>query len=317
MLAALLTLVATLPPVPVVAVPGGAAQVGSDDALPEERPAHVVEVAPLLVGRTEVTNAQFARFVAATGYVSVAERRLDPADFPGVPPEDLVPGSVVFSPPDGQVRGWRDWWGYVPGASWRTPFGPGSRYADDEPVVHVALEDAEAFAAWVGGRLPSEAEWEHAARGGLVGARYAWGDEERPGPGDVLANHWQGAFPQQNLALDGFAGLAPVASFPPNGFGLFDVAGNAWEWTADAWTADHRPGRPGDPSANAIRGGSYLCAPSYCDRYRPSARTRGARDTGSSHLGFRVVFDPHRRPPLTVIRKPVEGRRHRGDLLAE
>lgn len=277
-----------------VYVPGGTVSIGDDTTLPEEAPRHSVEVSPLFFDVHEVTNNQYAEFVEATGYVTVAERVPDPADFPGADPALLVPGSVVFTPPPAGTnpQTWRQWWSWVPGANWKQPEGPGSDLAGrgDHPAVHVAFEDAQAYAEWAGKRLPTEAEWEAAARGGLVGKRYAWGDEQRPG-GQVLANHWQGVFPMENLNADGFVGLAPVGRFPANGYGLHDMAGNAWEWTASPWTRDHRPGSPDDPGAMTLKGGSFLCADNYCYRYRPAGRTRGEVDTGSSHVSFRCVID--------------------------
>jgi formylglycine-generating enzyme required for sulfatase activity len=226
-----------------------------------------------------VTVRDFRRFVKATGHVTLAERPLDPADFPGADPAALVPGSLVFRPTAGPVdlRDYRQWWAYVPGARWS------SRGGDDHPVVHVAHEDACAYADWVGKALPTEAEWEFAARGGLDGAAFTWGDEDADG----LANTWRGEFPWR-----GYTGTTPVGSFPANGYGLFDMAGNVWEWTADRFTADHAAGCCG-PSAHhdarVIKGGSHLCAPSYCLRYRPAARQGQTVDSSTSHIGFRCV----------------------------
>jgi sulfatase modifying factor 1 len=249
-----------------------------------------------------VTNLEFGRFVKQTGYVTVAERPLDPAAFPGAEPDALVPGSLVFQPSSGPVdlRDFRNWWAYVPGAYWRRPEGPGSNLGGRErhPVVHVAYEDAAAYAAWAGKALPTEAEWEHAARGGLDGAVYAWGDEFAPG-GRMMANTWQGEFPWQNLVTDGYAGTSPVGAYRPNGYGLVDMTGNVWEWTSDDFTPDHSAGAPrpccapaaaGESAARkVIKGGSHLCAPSYCLRYRPAARQSETVDTGTSHIGFRCV----------------------------
>jgi formylglycine-generating enzyme required for sulfatase activity len=259
-----------------------------------------------------VTVAEFRRFVTATGYVTVAERPLDPAAYPGTDPELLVPGSLVFRKARGPVdlRDVRNWWVYTPGASWRAPSGPGSQVAGRHrhPVTHVAYEDAAAYADWAGKALPTEAEWERAARGGLDGATFAWGDEFAPG-GRMMANVWQGEFPWQNLCLDGYEGTSPVTAFAPNGFGLFDMTGNAWEWTTDFFTASH-PGDaakaccvPQNPRVAApqsdepiprrvIKGGSHLCAPNYCLRYRPAARQGEAIDTSTSHIGFRCVVRP-------------------------
>jgi formylglycine-generating enzyme len=259
-----------------------------------------------------VTNREFAAFAEGTGYVTVAERPLDPADFPGAPPEHLVPGSLVFTCTDGPVdlRHLSQWWKWTPGACWRRPEGPGSSLdgRGDHPVVHVAFEDAESYAAWAGKSLPSEAQWELAARGGRDGAQFTWGDEPEL-PGRPLANHWRGAFPWRPDAGSGTT--APVGSFMPNGFGLFDMAGNVWEWTAD-WYQEHgnitkacctldnpRGGRreesidPGMPDITiprrVMKGGSYLCAANYCHRYRPAARMAQPIDTSTCHVGFRCI----------------------------
>ncbi len=295
---------------------GGTFRMGSEHFYPEEAPVHRVTVSPFSIRTTTVTNAEFAAFGAATGYVTVAERPLDPADFPGAPPENLVPGSLVFTMTAGPVdlRHLSQWWTWTPGAGWRHPEGPGSSIDDrlDHPVVHVAFEDADAYASWTGESLPTEAEWEFAARGGLDGARFVWGDEAVPN-GELLANFWQGDFPWRNSRADGFAGTAPVGSYPPNGYGLFDMAGNVWEWTTD-WYADRHsadaekpccvPVDPRGPAVEAsydpgqpqfrvprrvIKGGSFLCADNYCQRYRPAARRPQMVDTGMSHLGFRTV----------------------------
>jgi len=260
-----------------------------------------------------VTAAEFRRFVEATGWTTVAERRPEPADYPDADPSLLVPGSLVFRKPTHRVapRDPRQWWAYVPGACWRSPEGAGSTLdgRDDHPVTHIAWEDAEAYARWAGAGLPTEAEWEFAARGGLGGARFTWGDEFAPG-GRLMANTWQGEFPWQNLAADGFEGTSPVGAFPPNGYGLYDMAGNVWEWTADYFTphqaADHARGKPccvpRNPRAAApapaaipsrvLKGGSHLCAPNYCLRYRPAARSAQAVDSAACHIGFRCVVRP-------------------------
>ena len=263
-----------------------------------------------------VTNAQFRRFVKDTGYVTWAERFPDPADLPGADPDLLVPGSVVFQQPDHAVplNDPYQWWAYVPGACWRHPEGPDTTLhgRDLHPVVHVSHEDAQAYATWAGKALPTEAEWEYAARGGLDGATFAWGDEETP-RGRAMANTWQGDFPVDNLRLDGFDRTSPVRSFPPNGYGLYDVAGNVWEWTDDWFTPQHadaapspccapvnprvtspeRSYHPGQPGAHiprrVIKGGSHLCAPNYCLRYRPAARQGEPVDTATSHIGFRCI----------------------------
>ena len=297
-------------------VPGGTFQMGSDDFYPEERPVHRVALDGFWMDEHPVTNAEFRRFVEATGYVTVAERPPDPKEYPGVDPDFLVPGSLVFRPPPHRVnlRDHRAWWAYVPGASWRHPQGPASTVEDqvDHPVVHVAYEDAEAYAAWAGKSLPTEAEWEFAARGGLEGKAYVWGDEFAP-QGQLMANTWQGEFPGQNLKRDGYEGTSPVGAFPANGYGLFDMAGNVWEWTRDLFTlrlpqkpsmsccAPHNP-RVDSPVENldsnlpdahiprrVVKGGSHLCAPNYCLRYRPAARQGEAVETSTSHIGFRCI----------------------------
>ena len=290
-----------------VRVPGGSFRMGNDDPAvgeaDEEGPVVTAVVPPLWVDEHEVTNAQFAAFVDATGYVTVAERAPDPKDFPGAPPEALVPGSLVFNAPArADLRGEiSQWWAYVPGANWRHPEGPGSDLTgrDKHPVVHVCLDDARAYCTWAKKRLPTEAEWEHAARGGLDGKVYAWGDEFQPGD-RPMANTWQGTFPVDNTLADGFFRTAPVESFPPNGYGLYDVAGNVWEWTTTPWQVGHAtPERSGpSPASDApataervMKGGSFLCAPNYCRRYRPAARSRTTPDSGLSNLGFRCVRD--------------------------
>lgn len=295
-------------------------RMGSDAHEPEEAPAHLVAVDGFRIDRDEVTNRRFAAFVEATGYVTVAERPLDPADYPGAPAENLVPGSMVFTPTPGPVdlRHLSQWWRWQPSACWQHPEGPGSDVDDrlDHPVVHVAYEDAAAYASWVGGRLPTEAEWELAARGGLDGAAYTWGDTKRP-EGRIMANTWDGLdFPWRSTGESGWLGTSPVGTFPPNGFGLHDMAGNVWEWTADWWTDRHagdanvgpccapRNPRGGDAAGSldrhqpqfavprkVVKGGSHLCADSYCQRYRPAARRPQAVDTGMSHIGFRCAWD--------------------------
>src|SRR5918994_2195932 len=298
-------------------VPPGTFAMGSEDFYPEERPVHPVRVDGFWNDEHPVAVRDFRRFVKATGYVTVAERPLAAEDYPDADPELLVPGSLVFRPTRGPVSldDYRNWWSYVPGACWHRPDGPASdTYTRGRhPVTQVAFEDAAAYAAWAGKELPSEAEWERAARGGLEGAEYAWGDELTPG-GRHMANVWQGEFPMVNLVEDGWEYTAPVRSFPPNGYGLFQVSGNVWEWTTD-WYQDHTAAvtRPcctadnprgatreasvdgSDPAAiprRVMKGGSHLCAPNYCRRYRPAARMAQAVDTSTSHLGFRCIVRP-------------------------
>jgi formylglycine-generating enzyme required for sulfatase activity len=278
---------------------------GDDNAYPEEAPAHPVSISGFWIDVFAVTNADFAAFVEATRYLTLAERPLDPSAYPGADPASQVPGSAVFFMPSGRVdmRDVRSRWAYVAGANWRHPEGPGSTIEgrEDHPVVHIAFEDAEAYAAWACKALPTEAEWEFAARGGLDGSQFCWGNEFNPGS-RWMANTWQGQFPFHDLALDGFAGRAPVGSFPPNGYGLYDMAGNVWEWTTDCWSEDHTSsaqtsccgsGSPPPAQRSArkvIKGGSYLCAPNYCRRYRPAARYPQAVDTATCHIGFRCVI---------------------------
>ncbi|WP_157219900.1 formylglycine-generating enzyme family protein [Flavisphingomonas formosensis] len=299
-----------------VALSGGTFLMGSNDHYPEEAPAHRVTVDPFRIDRFPVTNAAFARFVAATGHVTVAERAPSAEDYPGADPAMLKAGSLLFQKPAHPVglADWGRWWSFSFGADWRHPAGPGSSIdaIADHPVVHVAHADAEAYARWAGKRLPTEAEWEFAARGGLDGVEYAWGDELTPG-GRHMANIWQGEFPHENQAEDGFEGTSPVGSFPPNGHGLYDMIGNVWEWTADYYAPRHQadaakacciPRNPRgaraeqsyDPEIPSIRiprrvikGGSHLCAPNYCQRYRPAARHPETIDTSTSHLGFRCA----------------------------
>jgi sulfatase modifying factor 1 len=313
----------TAPPAPatstgMVWIPGGRFRMGSDEHYPEEAPAHAVTVGGFWIDRFTVTNREFALFVRRTGHVTTAEQAADPAQYPGARPELLAPSSTVFVPPPHPVD-LRDpylWWTYVPGADWRHPHGPGSsiKKLPDHPVVHVAWADVAAYAQWVGKDLPTEAEWEFAARGGLEGAEYAWaGDELTPG-GRHMANTWQGNFPVENTRADGYAGTAPVGRFPANGYGLHDMIGNVWEWTGD-WYGEHQVAehaccavanpRGGDRDAShdrtvrgariprkVMKGGSHLCAPNYCRRYRPAARMPQAVDTSTSHLGFRCVVRP-------------------------
>jgi formylglycine-generating enzyme required for sulfatase activity len=281
-------------------LPGGEFAMGSRDFYPEEGPVRRVGVEGFWVDERPVTVAEFRRFVKATGYVTMAERPPDPADYPGADPASLVPGSLVFQRSRGPVdlRDVTNWWAYVPGATWQRPEGPASdTYTRGRhPVTQVAHEDAVAYATWAGKALPTEAEWEFAARGGLDGAVFAWGDEFAPG-GRPMANTWQGEFPWQNLLHDGYAGTSPVGVFPPNGYGLHDMTGNVWDWTCDAASANEPAQRPccgpAEPDAHiprrVIKGGSHLCAPNYCLRYRPAARQFEAVDTSTSHIGFRCV----------------------------
>ncbi len=287
-----------------VELPGGSFRMGSTRFYPEEAPEHTVAVAAIAVERHPVTNAQFSEFVDATGYLTIAEQPLDPTLYPGVPPEDLVPGALVFRPTSGPVdlRDWRRWWDWAPGASWRHPFGADSTIDDrlDHPVVQVAYPDAAAYAKWAGRRLPTEAEWEYAARGGST-TTYAWGDDVTPN-GQLMANTWQGRFPYRNDGALGWVGTSPVGTFPPNAFGLLDMIGNVWEWTTTEFSGHHRldgaakacctPTGPADPSVNqTLKGGSHLCAPEYCHRYRPSARSPQSQDSATTHIGFRCVVD--------------------------
>jgi formylglycine-generating enzyme required for sulfatase activity len=291
-------------------IPDGTFWMGSEDGLPDEKPVHQVTLGGFWMDKTEVTNEQFEHFVRATGYVTLAERKPDPKDFPGAPPENLVPGSVAFSPPPGEVplENHYAWWRYIPGANWRQPEGLGSNIKSREkhPVVHVCWEDAMAYAKWEGKRLPTEAEWEYAARGGLDRQPFVWGKDQAPG-GKWLANIWQGRFPNENTLADGFRGTAQVGAFPPNGFGLHDIAGNVWEWCLDWYRPDYYANSPGknppgpsdsfDPNEpglakKVMRGGSFLCSDLYCTGYRPSARMKSSPDTGLSHTGFRCVWSP-------------------------
>jgi formylglycine-generating enzyme len=285
-----------------VRIPAQSAVLGSEQHYAEEGPARLVSVDGFWIQTHQVTNDEFAEFVSATGYVTIAERPLDPADYPDAPVENLQPGSMVFHRTPGPVdlKHLNQWWAWTPGACWSHPRGSRStlKNRENHPVVHVGYQDAEAFASWAGLSLPTEAEWETAARGGLAGAAYTWGDEpERRG--QRLANYWHGEFPY--LPETGYGTTQPVGSFPPNGYGLFDMAGNVWEWTAD-WYAGSREGDPCceadsyDPRQpqfrvprKVIKGGSFLCADSYCLRYRPAARRPQMVDTGMSHIGFRCV----------------------------
>jgi sulfatase modifying factor 1 len=300
-----------------VRIPGGTFRMGSDRHYPEEAPVHRVTVGGFWIDRTPVTNREFRKFVNASGYVTFAEIKPDPKDYPGALPHMLKPSSLVFAPPKQPVdlRNWGQWWKFKAGANWRHPYGPRSSISglDDHPVVHIAYCDAEAYANWAGKKLPTEAEWEFAARGGLDGAEFAWGDEFTP-DGKHMANSWQGLFPHENLAGDGFERTSPVTVFPANSYGVYDMIGNVWEWTSDWWSTGHQADTPKaccvpqnprggpesasyDPAQPQIRiprkvlkGGSHLCAPNYCRRYRPAARHAEAIDTSTSHVGFRCVI---------------------------
>jgi formylglycine-generating enzyme len=297
-------------------VPGGTFRMGSDKHYPEERPAHRVTVDGFWMDRYPVTNARFSRFVASTGYTTFAETIPNPDDYPGALPEMLFAGSLVFVQPSGPVDlgNVRNWWHYIRGADWRHPTGPESSIEglEQHPVVHVTFGDAEAFARWEGKELPTEAEWEFAARGGTDGAPFAWGDDFLPGDRH-MANTWQGEFPWQHQCRDGFERTSPVGAFPSNGYELYDLIGNVWEWTTDWYVPRHpaeqikacciprNPRGPDaqeshDPNQPAIRiprkvlkGGSHLCAPNYCRRYRPAARYPEPIDTSTSHVGFRCI----------------------------
>jgi formylglycine-generating enzyme required for sulfatase activity len=314
----------TPPAVPsgMVWIPGGEFSMGANappdmdevgmKATRDARPIHRVYVDGFFMDKTDVTNAQFAKFVQATGYITVAERKPRAEDFPGAPPENLIAGSVVFSAPDHPVPldNHYQWWSYVHGANWRHPLGPGSdiKGKDDYPVVHIAFEDAQAYAKWAGKRLPTEAEWEFAARGGMAGKPFVWGDEFRP-HGKWMANTHQGHFPNADSGEDGYAGIAPVAKYPPNQYGLYDMAGNVWQWINDWYRADYYqqlastggvarnpqgpessldPDEPTQPK-KVHRGGSFLCTDQYCSRYIAGTRGKGEVSTGTNHLGFRCV----------------------------
>src|SRR4051794_8108804 len=294
-------------------IPGGTFRMGSEDFYPEERPVHRVSIDGFWMDDHAVTVAEFRRFVAATGHVTVAERRPDPAHYPEADPALLVPGSLVFRMTPGPVdlNDFRNWWAYVPGANWQHPEGPGSTVRGRElhPVTQVAHEDAVAYARWAGKELPTEAAWEFAARGGLDGMTFVWGDEFAP-RGRMMANTWQGLFPWQNLTADGCPRTSPAGRYEPNRYGLYDMAGNVWEGTSDYFTPGHPqsccpPSNPrvsspdqsfaggeADPhiARRVIKGGSHLCAPNYCLRYRPAARQGQTVDTSTSHIGFRCIL---------------------------
>jgi formylglycine-generating enzyme len=291
-----------------VLITGGTFQMGSED-FADSKPVHNVTVNSFWMDEHEVTNEQFDAFVHATGYITVAERKLNPADFPGVPLDKLIPGSAVFTPPAGLVSldNPLQWWQYVPGASWRHPLGPSSSIVgmENEPVVHVCYEDAAAYVKWAGKRLPTEAEWEYAARAGKKNLKYYWGNELKPG-GKWAANIFQGNFPDKNLLEDGFATTAPVKTYPANSFGLYDMEGNVWEWCSDLYrpnyyqkTGVNNPKGPADSydpeepglEKHVQRGGSFLCSDQYCIRYKAGSRGKGETSSASNNLGFRCVRD--------------------------
>jgi formylglycine-generating enzyme required for sulfatase activity len=300
-----------------VFIPGGVFAMGSNKHYPEEAPVHRVAVDGFWIDETPVTNAQFREFVEKTGYVTFAEIPPKAEDYPGALAHMLKAGSLVFNPPQKPVglRDWSRWWEFRFGANWRRPYGRGSwlKGLENHPVVHVAYKDAEAYAKWAGKELPTEAEWEFAARGGLDGAEFAWGNELTP-DGKYMANTWQGEFPNENLKHDGYERTSPVRAFPANGYGLYDMIGNAWEWTTDWYVPRHPadaqkacciPENPRGPRQDqsydpcqphiriprkVLKGGSHLCAPNYCRRYRPAARHPEPIDTSTSHVGFRCVL---------------------------
>jgi len=316
-------------------IPGGEFSMGAQDppamdqvgmqATGDSRPVHRVYVDAFWMDKTDVTNEDFARFVRATKYITVAERKPKVEDFPGAPPENLVPGAVVFSPPDHRVplNNHYQWWSYVPSASWRHPTGPKSNLKGREnyPVVNVAYEDAEAYAKWAGKRLPTEAEWEFAARGGLSGKPFVWGDEFRP-RGQWMANTFQGRFPILDTGDDGHVGVTPVGIYPPNDYGLYDMAGNVWQWVNDWYRPDYYqqlsaaggvvnnprgpvssfdPSEPSQPK-RVMRGGSFLCTDQYCSRYMVGTRGKGEVNTGTNHLGFRCVRDAAAHDSASTLR---------------
>ncbi|MCU7552305.1 formylglycine-generating enzyme family protein [Chitinophagaceae bacterium LB-8] len=304
-----------------VLISGGQFLMGSDQFYPEEKPVRKVTVDSFYIDKYEVTNEDYQKFVKDTGYITVAERPLNPADYPGAKPELLVPGSLVFQKVKGpvQLNNYFNWWAWVPGANWKQPKGPGSNLEGKgkHPVVHIAYEDAESYANWCGKELPTEAEWEFAARGGMESKNFTWGDEDVQFR-NPMANTWQGEFPWQNLLIDQYEGTSPVGSFAPNGYDLYDMAGNVWEWTSDWYLRNlvepeaHKHKSCCTPAVNprvtspegsydqcqpdvhiprkVIKGGSHLCAPNYCLRYRPAARQPQMIDTGMNHLGFRCLI---------------------------
>lgn len=294
-----------------VKIPGGTFMMGSNDGPQNQQPAHEVTISPFRISKTEVTNAQFAEFVKATGYVTIAEQKPKAEDFPGIPEEALVAGSAVFQEVKTGLEDWRQqglphppWWSYVPGANWRHPTGPGSdiRGKDNYPVVQIAWTDAVEYCKWAKKRLPTEAEWEYAARGGLKDAEYTWGKQKQGTDGKWYANTWQGTFPNHDTKNDGYNTPAPVGSFPPNGYGLLDMSGNVWEWCSDNFDSNYYANSPKEnpqgpvkgesegPFARKVRrGGSFLCADEYCRRYVPDARDENPLNSSANHTGFRVV----------------------------
>jgi formylglycine-generating enzyme required for sulfatase activity len=314
-------------------IPGGEFSMGAQNppemnevgmqATDDARPIHRVRVDGFFMDKTDVTNSDFEKFVEASGYVTVAERTPRAQDFPGAPPENLVAGSVVFTRPDRPVplNDHFQWWTYVKGANWRHPLGPESdiKSKGKYPVVHIAYDDAVAYAKWAGKRLPTEAEWEFAARGGLAGKPFVWGEQFRPN-GKWMANTHQGHFPVQDTGDDGYAGIAPVAKYPPNGYGLYDMAGNVWQWTSDWYRPDYYtrlaeagevvrnpqgPESPYDPTEEkkVHRGGSFLCTDQYCSRYMVGTRGKGEVSTGTNHLGFRCVTARSRSESSALVGK--------------
>jgi formylglycine-generating enzyme len=309
------------PAADMIRIPAGSFRMGSDRHYPEEAPVHRVTVDGFWIDPTPVTNAQFRRFVQATGYVTWAEIAPDPKDYPGALPHMLKAGGLVFAQPKKRVdlSDWSQWWNFTFGANWRRPYGKGSHIGglDDRPVVQIAYKDAEAYAKWASKELPTEAEWEFAARGGLDRAEFAWGEEFTPA-GKHMANTWQGNFPRDNELTDGFARTSPVRAFPANGYGVHDMIGNVWEWTTDWYSTRHAADAPKaccvpenprggaleasyDPRQPTVRiprkvlkGGSHLCAPNYCRRYRPAARHAEPVDTSTSHVGFRCIVRSRR-----------------------
>jgi formylglycine-generating enzyme required for sulfatase activity len=299
-----------MPPCPdqMILISGGTFTIGSDNPeYPEEQATADVTITPFCIDKYEVTNAEFAQFVKETGYVTIAERPLSQEQFPDLPDEQRSPGSLVFQPPNEGVQqiAYLSWWHWVLGANWRHPYGPNSNINDqiNHPVVHIAYEDALAYANWAEKSLPTEAQWEYAAKGGQKHQTFTWGNEYAAN----RANTWQGLFPFFNTKQDGYLGTAPVGSFPPNSYGLYDMTGNVWEWTSDWFTVSHEdkahstnptgvsqgksfdPKKPADGAMHVVKGGSYLCAKNYCSRYRPAARESQAPDTGTTHIGFRLV----------------------------